>query len=46
VRRKGLEQLIQLMQLEDLDCVPALIGNGPQEATLRGSPAAERGRSA
>jgi glycosyltransferase involved in cell wall biosynthesis len=36
VRRKGLEQLIQLMQrLEDLDCVLLLIGNGPQEATLQ-----------
>jgi glycosyltransferase involved in cell wall biosynthesis len=36
VRRKGLEQLIQLMQrLEDLDCVLLVIGNGPQEAALQ-----------
>lgn len=36
VRRKGLEQLIQLMQrLEDLDCVLMIVGTGPQEPELR-----------
>jgi glycosyltransferase involved in cell wall biosynthesis len=36
VRRKGLEQLIQLMQrLEDLDCVLLVVGTGPQAAELR-----------
>jgi len=36
VPRKGLEQLIQLMQrLEDLDCVLLVVGTGPQAADLR-----------
>jgi glycosyltransferase involved in cell wall biosynthesis len=36
VKRKGLEQLIQLMQrIEDLDCHLLVVGNGPQESALR-----------
>jgi glycosyltransferase involved in cell wall biosynthesis len=35
VRRKGLEQLLQLLQrLEDLDCVLIVVGTGPQKQEL------------